>query len=196
MIGKIFIPIIQLNDIEYDENFKYEVIKRYDFKNGEIRDKEHRAEMHNDSINEYTLSLYDRINMDDDYHVKDIPHIIKQCECECFITDSEDGDVSHSFIGRVIDSGRMSILKININPNTIEPDCETELKFWLDESNKLLKDRSLDKTTKMKYLPMRTFKLELGGNDCILHNCKMFRYYDNVKNAPFYFAVLVEKITC
>ena len=195
MIGKIFIPIIQLNDIEYDENFKYEVIKRYDFKNGEIRDKEHRAEMHNDSINEYTLSLYDRINMDDDYHVKDIPHIIKQCECECFITDSEDGDVSYNFIDSVIDSGRMSILKININPDTIDPDCETELKFWLDDSKKLLKDRSLDKATKMKYLPMRTFKLELGGNDCILHNCKMFRYYDNVKNAPFYFAVLVEKIT-
>ena len=184
-----------MNDIEYDENFKYEVIKRYDFKNGEIRDKEHRAEMHNDSINEYTLSLYDKINMDDDYHVKDIPHIIKQCECECFITDSEDGDVSYNFIDSVIDSGRMSILKININPDTIEPDCETELKFWLDDSKKLLKDRSLDKATKMKYLPMRTFKLELGGNDCILHNCKMFRHYDNVKNAPFYFAVLVEKIT-
>ena len=195
MIGKIFIPIIQLNDIEYDENFKYEVIKRYDFKNGEIRDKEHRAEMNNDSINEYTLSLYDRINMDDDYHVKDIPHIIKQCECECFITDSEDGDVSYNFIDSVIDSGRMSILKININPDTIEPDCETELKFWLDDSKKLLKDRSLDKATKMKYLPMRTFKLELGGNDCILHNCKMFRHYNDVKNAPFYFAVLVEKIT-
>ena len=195
MIGKIFIPIIQLNDIEYDENFKYEVIKRYDFKNGEIRDKEHRAEMNNDSINEYTLSLYDKINMDDDYHVKDIPHIIKQCECECFITDSEDGDVSYNFIDSVIDSGRMSILKININPDTIEPDCETELKFWLDDSKKLLKDRSLDKATKMKYLPMRTFKLELGGNDCILHNCKMFRHYNDVKNAPFYFAVLVEKIT-
>ena len=195
MIGKIFIPIIQLIDIEYDENFKYEVIKRYDFKNDEIRDKEHRAEMHNDSINEYTLSLYDRINMDDDYHVKDIPHIIKQCECECFITDSEDGDVSYNFIDSVIDSGRMSILKININPDTIEPDCETELKFWLDDSKKLLKDRSLDKATKMKYLPMRTFKLELGGNDCILHNCKMFRHYNDVKNAPFYFAVLVEKIT-
>ena len=27
MIGKIFIPIIQLNDIEYDENFKYEGTK-------------------------------------------------------------------------------------------------------------------------------------------------------------------------
>ena len=195
MIGKIFIPIIQLNDIEYDENFKYEVIKRYDFKDGESRDKEHRAEMQNDSINEYTLSLYDRINMDDDYHVKDIPHIIKQCECECFITDSEDGDVSYNFIDSVIDSGRMSILKININPDTIEPDCETELKFWLDDSKKLLKDRSLDKATKMKYLPMRTFKLELGGNDCILHNCKMFRHYNDVKNAPFYFPVLVEKIT-
>lgn len=195
MIGKIFIPIIQLNDVEYDENFKHEVIRRYDFKVGEFNDKEQRTEMYDDSINEYTLSLYNRRNMDDDYHVKDIPHIIKQCECECFVTDSEDNDVSYDFIGSVIESGRMSILKININPDTIEPDCESELKFWLDDSNKLLKDMSLDKTTKIKYLPVRTFKLELGGNNCMLHNCKMFRYYDNVKNAPFYFAILVEKIT-
>lgn len=195
MIGKIFIPTIQFKDTEYDENFKHEIIRRYDFKTNEFKDKERRDEMYDDSINEYTTSLFDIEDMDDDYQVKDIPHVIKQCECECFVTDSEDKDVTYYLIGKVIDSGRMAILKININPDNIEPDCETELKFWMDDSNNLLKDKSLDKTTKLKHLPTRTFKLELGGNDCILHNCKMFRHYDNVENAPFYFAVLVEKIT-
>lgn len=190
MIGKIFIPVIQLSDIEYDENFAHEVIKRYDFKSG-VRG----TDMYDEGINEYTQSLYSHRNVIDNYRVKDIPHTIKECECECFISDSEDNEVTCEYIEKVVESGKMFIMKININPDGIDTDCETELKFWMDDSNKLLKDNSLDKETKMKYLPMRSFRLILGENTYLLHNCKMFRHYNKTKNAPFYFAVLIKKIT-
>jgi hypothetical protein len=87
----------------------------------------------------------------------------------------------------------MFLLLLNINPNDIHNNAEEELRFWADDSNKILLDKTLDDRTKLKVLPIKTFGIELKGVDYKLVNCKLIENRSD-KKFPFYYIIMVEKI--
>jgi hypothetical protein len=186
MIGNLLIPIIDMGEMEYTDNFKRNVIGKY----GSDNEKE----MYIEGDNSVISNMYANVGYDDDYTVHDVKQNVKMCECECYVTDSDNNDITTDFFDGIVDSGKMSIIKININPNTVDDDCESELKLWIAESNKLLDDTTIDNRTKIKHLPKKDVYFVFENKKYKLNNSKIFAVY-KINNAPFYFAALVEKIT-
>lgn len=113
---------------------------------------------------------------------------------ECAILGMNEGDeLDNDFFLGKRDSGKMFIIRININPTVLNSDGESELKFWVDDSDKLLKDPVIDKNTKLKHLPTRDLGIDIGTQRLTLQRCKIIENKSN-KNFPYYFAVIVEKI--
>lgn len=127
-------------------------------------------------------------------HQKDFPDIkYNFFETDVFVQDSKKNDIDASFFQNYIENEKMFILILNINPN-MEPDAESELRFWMDDSLKVTNDTTLDTQTRLKVLPKRGFKILINNVEYVLEGCKILQNYSN-KKYPFYFAVIVEKIT-
>ena len=185
MLCKILIPIIDMGELKYDENFERNVIGT--FKSDDEK------EMYEQGNSTVLSNMYSRRGYDDGYVAHDVKQNMKISECECFITDADGNEIDTGKLDFIVNNGKMFIMKININPNTIDSDCESELKFWIDDSNKLLNDTALDNRTKIKHLPKKDMFIVLGDKKYMISGCKMFGMY-RVDNAPFYFATLIEKI--
>lgn len=113
---------------------------------------------------------------------------------ECAILGMNEGDeVDDNFFLEKKDSGKMFIIRININPTVLSPDSESELRFWVDDSVKLMNDPVIDKNTKLKHLPTRDLGIDIGPQRLTLQRCKIIENKSNNK-FPYYFAVIVEKI--
>ena len=113
---------------------------------------------------------------------------------ECAILGMNEGDeLDNDFFLDKRNSGKMFIIRININPTVLSSDGESELKFWVDDSDKLLKDPVIDKNTKLKHLPTRDLGIDIGTQRLTLQRCKIIENKSS-KNFPYYFAVIVEKI--
>lgn len=115
-------------------------------------------------------------------------------ETEAFIQDSKKNDIESEYFTPYIESEKMFILLININPNTLEGDAESELRFWIDDSRRVHDDKTLDDKTKLKALPKRWLKIYINEKQYILEGCKILQDFSN-KKWPFYIGVIVEKIT-
>lgn len=113
---------------------------------------------------------------------------------ECAILGMNEGDeVDDNFFLDKKDGGKMFIIRININPTVLSPDSESELRFWVDDSVKLMNDPVIDKNTKLKHLPTRDLGIDIGSQRLTLQRCKIIENKSNNK-FPYYFAVIVEKI--
>ena len=88
----------------------------------------------------------------------------------------------------------MSLLLININPNGLENNAEEELRFWVDDSMRIINDNFLDDRTRIKVLPTKTFGVEINNETYTLKNCKLIENRSD-KSFPFYFIIMIEKIT-
>ena len=113
-------------------------------------------------------------------------------EIEVFVTDSKRTDIGEDFFEKHLKVGDMFILILNINPNTLSGDAESEVRFWMDDSMKVINDRRLPDDVKLKSLPGREYGLIVGDKTVFLSNCKMVQNYSK-KNSPFNFAIIVEK---
>lgn len=114
-------------------------------------------------------------------------------ECEAFIADSKRKEVFEEFFEGHMD-GKKFIITININPNSLEQEAESEIRYWRDDSNGVLNDRFIDNQTKIERLMERPVGIEIKGKRYCLENCKIIADFSNEK-FPFYYGVLVNKIT-
>ena len=115
-------------------------------------------------------------------------------EAEVFIQNAKKKDIDEDFLLDHIDKGDMFILILNINPNTLNGDAESELRFWISDSLGVHNDSEIDDKTKLKMLPTRWFFLNVGRKRAVIENCKILQNYSSRK-FPFNFAIIVEKIT-
>ena len=185
MLTKLLIPIIYFREESYDDNLQCEVIGTYS--------DEDKGEMYDRGNENVLSSMYSNRDVDS-YEVHDIDYDMKTCETECFVSEINDAqDVSIETLNMYSESGEIVLLRFNINPNTVDGDCESELKFWLKDSNKLLTDATLDKETKIRHLPAKELYLIVGDERFKLMNCKLVKLFV-VRNSPFNFALLIEKI--
>ncbi len=114
-------------------------------------------------------------------------------ECEAFIGDSKKKEVFEDFFKSHMD-GNKFIITLNINPNSLDQEAESEIRYWRDDSNGVLNDRFLDNQTKIERLMERPVGIEIEGKRYCLENCKIIADFSDTK-FPFYYGILVNKIT-
>lgn len=114
-------------------------------------------------------------------------------DTDVFVQNGKKENIDETFFEKYINNGEMFILILNVNPN-MEPDAESELRFWIDDSKKIHNDPMIDTKTKLKALPQRGLKILIGKQEYVLEGCKILQDYPDEKY-PFKFAIIVEKIT-
>lgn len=141
--------------------------------------------------------LYDtqnvNLNKEIDYEFSESEAVISGCSGE---------DVSETYLSEMCTSNKKFLLKININPNSMEYDAESDMREWMDDSRMVLSDTSLDKRAMLMSLPLRDFIVDtdLDGKDSSksifrLLGCKIIQIYPKEKSGfDFCFAVMVSKI--
>lgn len=113
-------------------------------------------------------------------------------EIEVILYDARRNEVDEEFLLEHARKGDMFILLLNINSNTLTGDGESETRFWMEDSQKVLNDDSLPEEMKLKTLPGRDYTVFAGKTPVLLKNCKMVANYSN-KRYPFYIGLIVEK---
>lgn len=115
-------------------------------------------------------------------------------EAEALILDGKKNDISEEELTKHIDKQDMFIILLNVNPNGLEPDAESEIRFWTDDSRKIHNDNRLDNKHKILMLPARDIQIEINEQFATLTNCKVLQNYSDSK-FPYYLGIIVEKIT-
>jgi len=193
MITKLIIPVINTEDgkYEYKGNLSrqaYEEMVMDNFLKTDRQVSQFVDDMMHERSNRPQFREYSA------QVERDFPEIkYNFYETEAFIQDSKKNDIQKDFFEGHIEKGDMFIILININPNSLDNDAESEVRFWLDDSKRIHNDKSLDTETKLKALPVRGLKIKLDEKEAVLEGCKILQDYSNQK-FPFYFAIIVNKI--
>ena len=192
MLTTIVIPVLDTEKGKYEFNGK---LTREDYGNM-VMDKFLST---NNQMNRFTYNLahgISNVSQNGIYNVDrtDYPEdLYAFYETEALVLDSKKADIDGSVLEEYKNNGKMFILLLNINPNTLEGDAESEIRFWADESLRVQNDTTLDDKTKLLALPKRWLKIKNGDKTYILEGCKILQVYSN-KKWPFYFGIIVEKI--
>lgn len=188
MIVKLVIPVVDTEHINCETNLK--------ISNEEYGDMVYNQYKQNDrAIEAYTrgyrplVGPYDVDSNRLQYNDLTFENI----ECEAQIMDVKKQEINDDWLRTYVSNGKMSLLIVNINPSDIEPNLESEIRFWMDDSIRLLTDDELDDTTKLKYLPTRSFKIRTDEGEYTIDNCKIVENRSD-ENFPYCFVIIIEKI--
>ena len=195
MLTKLIIPVPDTESGKFEFNGK---LSREDFENMSYN----QYLSTNNDMNRFTYNISHGISNVNkrmtDYaegQEDDSPDLLyKFCEAEVFIQNAKKKEIDKEFLLNHIEKGDMFILILNINPNSLDGDAESEIRFWIDDSLGVHRDDELDDKTKLKILPTRWFFLDIDGQRAVIDNCKILQDYSS-KKWPFNFAIIVEKIT-
>ena len=136
------------------------------------------------------------INMYDKRRFKYTQQNYAYHKCNCAIMDIEGGQMSLNELKRYAETKEQFILILNLNEKQIkeDPDLETDLRMWFDESNKVKNCNRLSDVEVMYHLPKKDFKLKIeeGNLNAVLKDCKFVKFMSSsFINA---FAIIVNKI--
>ena len=193
MLTNLIIPV---QDTE-SAQFKYDGTLTRDAYEDMVMDKFRRTDkqidafLHRDRSREFYHDISNDVGSGGYYEFNDDNEV----EVQALLLDSNRNNFDEDFLFDKVDEEDMFVLIVNINPEGLDEDAESEIKYWIDDSFRVLDDDELDSETKLKALPPRYLKIELSdGNKYTLKNCKIFEDYSDEKY-PLYFAIIVEKIT-
>lgn len=116
----------------------------------------------------------------------------KYYRAEALLLDSKKNEINDNFFLLMHNNSKMFPMVININPN-FDMDAQSEIAYWVNDSNGILKDNKLDTKTKLRSLPSLNLYVEIDGQMMELSECKILENYSNEK-FPYFYAILVNKI--
>lgn len=190
MIGNFIIPVINTETGNFDYNGTlsrdvYEEMVSENFRRNNAKIQRLADSIENSTEFDFGERRKIVSNKDSD---------ITLSSCEALFLNSKKKDYDSQKLEEFVKSGKMSIILVNINPNTLDEDAESDLRYWMADSQKILDDEELNDRAKIGALPKMSFGIKINDNDEYwLNNCKMFENYSGGKY-PFYFALIIEKI--
>ena len=192
MLTKLIIPVINTEDIDFDfrgnltrEEYGEMVMDKFLATNNQMN-------RFADNIRNGISNIPQNIQYSSTIH-RDFPDFrFNFYETDVYVENGKKQNIDETFFDEYINNGKMFILILNVSPN-MEPDAESELRFWLDDSKKIHNDPMIDTKTKLKALPQRGLKILIGKQEYVLEGCKILQDYPDEKY-PFKFAIIVEKI--
>ena len=134
-------------------------------------------------------SYYQKVNYNNDKNYYSYNKV------ESNISDINDNNIDKNEILLYYNKQDMFVLILNINPDTLDEDSESEIKFWIRDSMKINNDQTMDDDLKIISLPNRNLKIEIDNKIFVLNKCRILDNYSDIKIGKIKFAILVEKIT-
>lgn len=195
MITKIYFPIVNTDSLTYESDIKltneaYDamVSDNYQRSRGIMNDFYQNGFSARNN-NYYGMNTYGQRR---DY--SNVSDYVEYMDAEALLTEYGKGDLTKDTIVNFIDNQKMCILEININPDSIDYDVETEVKTWIGDSNNINRNTSIDNKQKMNILSGKDIEVDVPEVGRInLMNCKILQ--DNsTRNSPMNVIVIVEKI--
>lgn len=180
MLSKLIIPVIDTENSTFETDVK--------MSNEEFRYLQEQALIEKNDINK---GIRNYRNTDE--HISNTTKY-NTFKSECLFLTPRKEEINEDFFINLLDRENAFLLLININPNDMHNNAEEEIKFWVDDSDRILNDYTLDDRTRIKALPIKTLGIELNGEDYNLINCKLIENRSDRK-FPFYYIILVEKIS-
>jgi len=180
MLSKLIIPVIDTENSTFETDVK--------MSNEEFRYLQEQALIEKNDINK---GIRNYRNTDE--HISNTTKY-NTFKSECLFLTPRKEEINEDFFINLLDKENAFLLLININPNDMHNNAEEEIKFWADDSDRILNDHTLDERTRIKALPIKTLGIELNGEDYNLLNCKLIENRSDRK-FPFYYIILVERIS-
>lgn len=134
-------------------------------------------------------------------NVKNQTYAFHRCNGNIRNIDSSDADTSQ--LERLWANKEQFALYIYLDAQEFskKPDLETDLKMWIQDSQKIMKIGSLSDQEKMFHLPKKDFKIDFdeGKTHAVLKNCKFAKLLSSIKKANgeptiTSFAMIIERI--
>lgn len=179
MLSKLIIPVIDTENSTFETDVK--------MSNEQFKYLEEQAIIEKNNINKGIRSYNTRKE-----HINNTTKYASY-KSECLFLTARKEEVNETFFMNLVDNEEIFLLLININPNDMHNNAEEELRFWADDSGKILSDKTLDDRTRLKALPLKNLGIELNGEDYQFINCKLIANRSDRK-FPFYYIIMVEKI--
>lgn len=115
-------------------------------------------------------------------------------QCECMVLNMNGQQENFANINEHINKQDLFILILNLNEKILrqDPDLETDLKMWFNESQKVKNCGKLSDVEVMHHLPKKDFKLKIEecSNMILLKDCKFLKFMGSSYNA---FAIIINK---
>lgn len=204
MIVRFVIPVMDTEKGNYDFDGNISTDQYLQLLNNKVQSNERVMKefeynyTHGGSLNLGYSNIYDAQNVNTKKEID-----FNFSTSQALIKDGNGNEVNVEYLQGYVESGKKFLLKVNINPNSLEEDAESELRTWLDDSKRVLSDTSLDNKTMLLSLPLRDFIIDTetgdtnGSNKPIYQilGCKVLQIYPKEKSGyDYYFAIMVEKI--
>lgn len=189
MITTLYIPVIDTEQGNYDygrnisnEEYENSVMKHFLETTNDVNDLMYKGrKVYNPYVREIENEYIDK------------PILENYSECEVLILNAKKKEIDENYLFNYIENGKMFVIILNINPNSLDNNAESELRFWIDDSKRVHNDMTLPDEVKLKRLPTHTFEVKLNGQRYTLKNCKLVEDFSNNK-FPFYFGIIVTNI--
>ena len=101
--------------------------------------------------------------------------------------------INRTYMDGFVRNGKMCVLFVNAKGEGMGDDLESELRFWIMDSDKVIGNRNITNKEKLMMLPVVDMKIDVEGVRYVLKNCKAIERR-NVDVTPFNFAMLAEKV--
>lgn len=183
MLAKIGYPILHYKEIDYNDDFERNVILTYN------KDDEQKA--FNNGFNRILNEMYKSQHIFNENNINKDYGEYNFSEIECFLYDVNEKTLTNEKLYEIVNNNKMAILRININPESLDYDTESDLRYWKDNSKRLLEDKTLNNKIVLKNLEGKDLIIYLNNNKIKLSNCKIVQIYNGKYN--YYFALLIEK---
>lgn len=192
MITKIYFPVANTAALTSSTNVD---MSTEDYENAIVENCYRNKAMMDDftthGFNMRNRTYYGVEYSDDDK--SNIQDYIEYHEIEALVKLHTGNDINIEYFNKLVDSEKMSILSININPTDMDYDVESELNMWIGDSDKINKS-ALDNQTKMLSLEGKNIKIKIDESIFLMENCKILKN-DGDRNNPFSIIIIIEKIT-
>lgn len=123
-------------------------------------------------------------------------------KCDGNVRNIDGTEVTSTQLDRLWANQEQFGLYIYLNEEQFmkKPDLETDLKMWIQDSQKIMRIDKLTEEEKIFHLPKKDFKIDFDDNKhAILKNCKFAKLLSNIKKPdgqPMItsFAMIIERI--
>lgn len=192
MLTKIYFPFTNTDMLSYESDINL-TTDAYD---SMIADNFNRNKSMMNDFTNYGFSVKNNNYYGVDYtqEKREINDCLDFSETEALVTNVNGSDVDTNFFNDALNDGRMKLLSINVNPNSIDFDVASEIKLWIGESDNINYDKTLDNKTKLSSLQGRDLLIDVEERKLKLSNCKIIQN-NSSKKSPINLIIIVEKIT-
>lgn len=189
MIATLFVPYSNgdcVNGFQYEKG----TISKEEY----VRIMETEYEKYRDSIDETVRTSFSQnmsINPFQKQNNKYKQQTYYYNECKCNVLDIRGNNCEIDELITYYQTKEEFVIILDIKNLSSNPDVESDLKQWIQDSNKINNSYKLTDEEKIFNLPKKDFKLKFinEGSTAVLRECKLFEYQGFGK-----FAILVKNI--